>query len=144
MIKEKVEKMKSKEEIQEYLRMRQKRMIPGMVIAFLLCYLLLTEIYGKTGLDAAIKSIVYTSGVLIGYYLIIVKPSKLQRIGFKVVVIGGTASWFSIAAMGGFIELGVIPKGSRMLGLGLFLTCFVIGAYIGTLLLKHTRLRWFV
>ncbi len=139
-----MKKMKSKEEIQEYLRKRQKWNVLGMVIAFLVCYLLLTEIYGKTGLDAAIKSIVYTSGVLISYYLIIIKPSNLQRIGIKVVVIGGTASWFSIAAMGGFIKLGVIPKGSRMLGLGLLLTCFVIGAYIGTLLLKHTRLRWFV
>ncbi len=136
--------MKSKEEIQEYLRMRQKWNVLGMVIAFLVCYLLLTEIYGKTGSDAAIKSIGSASVILISYYLIIAKPSNLQRIGIKVVIIGGTASWFSIAAMGGFIKLGVIPKGSRMLGLGLFLTCFVIGAYIGTLLLKHTRLRWFV
>ena len=136
--------MKSKEEIQEYLRMRHKWNVLGIIIAFLVCYLPFTEIYGKTGLEAAIKSISFASSALIGYYLIIVKPSNLQRIGIKVIVIGGTAFWFTISVLGGLIKLGVIQKGSRMLGLGLLLTCFVIGAYIGTLLLKHTRLGWLV
>lgn len=135
----------SKEEIQGILRRQRRRMVLAAIVAFILVYWLKSEAQPVS--RAAMEAFLYAAGALIVYYFLIAeKPPRWTKAIVKFVVIFGTASWFTVGmfALIAYLDLIAPSKENRLLAISLVVVIFIIGAYIGTILLKRTRLRLWV
>ncbi len=136
--------VESKKNIQETLKKQWKRMIISAIVVFLIVFWRNSTSYDKPTSIAVVKAFLQAAGVLLVYYFLISDPSKFQKRFLKIIIIGWTASAVTLG-MVGFLKLfDLITKEHRFFIITLLAVTFIIGLYVGKLLVEKTKLRWWV
>jgi len=153
---------KSKKDVQKELRGRWKSIVSGSLISFLLGVWLLAKGFGIPIEMSVLLTFILTMGSLQAYYILTYSRDgarwiettpywftsrRIQRLYIRMIVPLGTASGLTVGML--YLleyvsQLGLISKENRILVIAILVVTFIIGTYLGNLLLKKTKLRWWV
>ncbi len=140
--------VESKKNIQETLKKQRKRMIIAAIVVFLIVFWYISTSYDKPTSIVVVQAFLHAVGVLLVYYFLIAeKPLRWSKGIFKFIVMLGTAGWLTVGMLSFLFRLGqrdLITKEHCYLVIAILAVTFIIGLYVGKLLLKKTKLRWWV
>lgn len=119
-------------------------MVIAAAVAFFLAVWLFTEVFGTPLIVSILLASVFAMiGPLIDYTAL-TTSGRLQRLYIRTVIPLGVASWITVAAFLLLTYLNVISKERLLIGTFALVAIFVIGTYLGDVLLRKTRLRWWL
>jgi hypothetical protein len=77
-------------------------------------------------------------------YTALTTSGRLQRLDIKTVIPLGVASWLTVGVFVLLTYLNVISKERLLIGISALVAIFITGTYLGNLLLRKSRPRWWL